>query len=96
METAGQAWQTAHSFTPALSEHNKITRYMSLYKVGPKIYRAGFALAAPPVELPEGLKYEIFNGGKYSRLFDWALYAARGSFTTSLRDCCGEEDSAAG
>ena len=40
---------------------------MSLYKVGPKIYRAGFGLSAPPVELPEGLAYELFKGGKYSR-----------------------------
>lgn len=67
MQNAGQAWQTAHSFVPALSEHNKITGYTSLYKVGPKVYRAGFALAAPPVELPEGLAYERFEGGKYSR-----------------------------
>ncbi len=67
MQTAGQAWQTAHSFVPALSQHNQITRYMSLYKVGPKIYRAGFGLGAPPVELPEGLSYEQFKGGKYSR-----------------------------
>jgi DNA gyrase inhibitor GyrI len=67
MQTAGQAWQTAHSFAPALSQHNRMTHYMSLYKVGPKIYRAGFGLAAPPVELPEGLLYELFKAGKYSR-----------------------------
>jgi predicted transcriptional regulator YdeE len=67
MQAAGQAWQAAHSFAPALSEHNQITRYMSLYKVGPKIYRAGFGLSAAPVELPEGLAYELFDGGKYSR-----------------------------
>ena len=40
---------------------------MSLYKAGPKIYRAGFSLAAPPVELPDGLKYEKVRGGKYVR-----------------------------
>ena len=56
-----------HTFVPALSEHNQITGYTSLYKMGPKIYRAGFALAAPPKELPDGLQYEIFPGGKYSR-----------------------------
>jgi predicted transcriptional regulator YdeE len=67
MRNAPQAWQTAHSFAPALLQHNQITRYMSLYKVGPKIYRAGFGLSAPPVELPEGLAYELFKGGKYSR-----------------------------
>ena len=40
---------------------------MSLYKTGPKVYRAGFALAGPPVDLPAGLAYEHFNGGKYAR-----------------------------
>jgi len=67
MENAGAAWQQAHTFIPSLAEHNKITGYTSLYKMGPKIYRAGFALAAPPKELPDGLKYEKFAGGKYSR-----------------------------
>jgi TetR/AcrR family transcriptional repressor of nem operon len=67
MTTAPQAWQTAHTHVPAISKHNQITGYMSLYKVGPEIYRAGFALAAPPVELPQGLQYLEFLGGKYSR-----------------------------
>ncbi len=67
MENAGAAWQKAHTFVPALSERNKITRYMSLYKMGPKIYRAGFSLASPPVAVPEGLAYEMFPGGKYVR-----------------------------
>jgi len=47
--------------------NNKITGYMALYKMGPKIYRAGFSLAASPVKLPEGLKYEKIHGGKYVR-----------------------------
>jgi effector-binding domain-containing protein len=67
MTAAPQAWQTAHPLVPAIAAHNKITRYMSLYKRGPKIYRAGFSLAAPPQELPEGLEYVKFSGGKYSR-----------------------------
>ena len=67
MQTAGQAWQTAHTFVPELSKHNKITGYMSLYKTGPKVYRAGFALSAAPVDLPQGLAYEKFDGGKYNR-----------------------------
>jgi effector-binding domain-containing protein len=66
-QTAGQAWQSAHTFVPELSKNNQIIGYVSLYKTGPKIYRAGFALAAPPVSLPDGLAYEHFNGGKYSR-----------------------------
>ena len=41
--------------------------YLSLYKVQPKIYRAGVSLAAGPVKLPAGLEYAKFEGGKYSR-----------------------------
>jgi effector-binding domain-containing protein len=65
--TAPQAWQELHQLVPAISEHNQITGYTSLYKVGPKIYRAGVSLAAEPKNLPENLKYEKFKGGKYSR-----------------------------
>lgn len=67
MENAGAAWQQAHPLVPALAEHNKITGYMALYKVAPKIYRAGFSIAEPPVKLPEGLNYEKVRGGKYAR-----------------------------
>jgi effector-binding domain-containing protein len=67
MTTAPQAWQTAHSLVPALSEHNKITGYMSLYKIAPEIYRAGFALAEAPQKLPDGLTYQTFSGGRYTR-----------------------------
>jgi effector-binding domain-containing protein len=65
--TAPAAWGNVHKFVPAISEHNKITGYMSLYKVGPKIYRAGFSLAAAPQQLHEGLTYEKFKGGKYAK-----------------------------
>ncbi len=64
---APQAWKSAHTFIPELAKKNKITGYMSLYKMSSKMYRAGFALAGPPVELPEGMAYENFAGGKYSR-----------------------------
>jgi effector-binding domain-containing protein len=67
MSTAPQAWQAAHGLVPLLAEHNKITGYMSLYKMSPNVYRAGFALAAEPVKLPAGLEYELFPGGVYSR-----------------------------
>ena len=67
MGNAGAAWQQAHPLVPALVENNKITGYMALYKRGPKIYRAGFSLDAPPVKLPGGLQYEKFHGGKYVR-----------------------------
>ena len=67
MQNAGAAWQQAHSLAPALLENNKITGYMALYKMGPKIYRAGFSLSAAPLKLPEGLQYEQFQGGKFAR-----------------------------
>jgi hypothetical protein len=56
-----------HQLVPEISEHNKITGYMSLYKVEPKIYRAGVSLARGPKNLPEGLQYAKVRGGKYSR-----------------------------
>src|ERR1700722_5790967 len=67
MENAPKAWQQAHPLVPALSENNQITGYMALYKMGPNTYRAGFSIAAPPVKLPAGLKYEKVSGGKYVR-----------------------------
>ena len=65
--TAPQAWQELPRLAPGISEHNKITGRMSLYKVGPKVYRAGVSVAAVPKNLPEGVAYTKFKGGKYSR-----------------------------
>jgi len=62
-----EAWQAAHSLVPLLAEHNRINGYMSLYKMSPNVYRAGFVLGTPPVKLPSGLQYEVFVGGAYSR-----------------------------
>jgi effector-binding domain-containing protein len=73
--TAPQAWQELHPLIPRVSEHNKITGYMSLYKVGPKIYRAGVSVAAEPRNLPEGFRYEKFKGGKYSKFVLTGSYA---------------------
>ena len=67
MNTAPQAWGEVHRNVPAIAEKNQITKYFSLYKMGPDTYRAGVSIAEPPVELPEGLQYEKFPGGKYSR-----------------------------
>jgi predicted transcriptional regulator YdeE len=67
MENAGAAWQQAHQLAPAVLENNRITGYMALYKMGPKIYRAGFSLDAQPMKLPDGLSYERTHGGKFVR-----------------------------
>ena len=74
-DTAPKAWQEVHPLVPRISEHNKITGYMSLYKVGPKIYRAGVSVAAEPKNLPENFRYEKFKGGKYSKFVLTGSYA---------------------
>jgi DNA gyrase inhibitor GyrI len=81
--TAPQAWKDLHQLVPQISERNKITGYMSFYKVEPKIYRAGVSLAAaPPEDLPEGLQYTKFKGGKYSRFVLTGPYS-------NLPEACG-------
>ena len=55
---------------------------MSLFKVGPKIYRAGVSLAAESANLPEGLQYARFKGGKYSRFVLTGPYS-------DLPEACG-------
>ena len=75
MTAAPQAWQELHKVTAEIAEHNQIIGHLSLYKVGPKIYRAGVAVAAAPRSLPEGLRYEKFKGGKYSRFVMTGSYA---------------------
>jgi len=82
MQNAPAAWGEVHKLIPAISEKCEITRYMCLYKVGPQIYRAGVAVATAPVALPEGLQYEKFQGGKYSRFILTGSYA-------QLAQACG-------
>ncbi|QNI36481.1 GyrI-like domain-containing protein [Edaphobacter albus] len=67
LNTAAQAWQELHHLEPAISKHNKISGAMALYKIGPKVYRAGFLLAAAPEQLPPDVQSIQFGGGKYSR-----------------------------
>jgi hypothetical protein len=82
MENAPAAWAEAHKHAPTLAEHNQITGYTSLYKMGPpNLYRAGFMLAAAPVNLPAGLRYEKFNGGKYSKFVLTGPYSQLGEAT---------------
>jgi len=75
MQYAPAAWGEAHALSDEVMKNNRITRYTSLYKVGPQIYRAGFGLDAAPSQLPAGLKYELFKGGKYSRFVLIGPYA---------------------
>lgn len=49
--------------------------------MGPKTYRAGVSLAAPPATLPEDLSYMRFAGGKYSRFVLTGSHANLGPAT---------------
>jgi len=91
--TAPAAWGSVHQFVPAISEHNKITGYMSLYKVGPKIYRAGVSLAAAPQpqQLPEGLTYEKFKGGKYMKFVLTGPYSNLGQASGRVFEIVAEK-----
>jgi effector-binding domain-containing protein len=80
-QNAPEAWRLAHTLAGALSEHNEITGYLSLYRMGPQIYRAGFAIAESPSKLPQGLEYFEFMGGKYSRFVLTGPYSQLGAAT---------------
>lgn len=75
MQTAPEAWQAVSALLPAIAAHNRITRGMSLYRTATGTYRAGFSIAEAPVNLPEGLDYECFPGGRYSRFVMTGSYA---------------------
>jgi predicted transcriptional regulator YdeE len=64
---APEAWKTVEKFASTLIKHNQITGAAAFYKPAQGVYRAGFMLSAPPAHLPEGLTYEEFGGGKYTR-----------------------------
>src|SRR3569833_2216223 len=67
LQNAPAAWGEAHTHLAEILNNNKVTGYMSLYEVGPQIYRAGFATESAPSQLPSAMKYELFPGGKYTR-----------------------------
>jgi predicted transcriptional regulator YdeE len=90
METAPAAWGDVHKNIPAISEHCQITGYMSLYKTGPQIYRAGVSVDAQPAILPEGLQYEKFPGGKYNRFTLIGPYSQLGEASRRAFELAGE------
>lgn len=67
-ETAMAAWQELHQKMSIINSNHQVTAAFSQYKVQPQmIYRAGVAVDKKPDTLPEGFKYEKFNGGLYQR-----------------------------
>lgn len=87
---APKAWQEAHGWAEALARKNRITGYMSLYKMQPQIYQAGFALQDAPTQLPEGLSYVQFKGGKYSRFVLTGPYGQLGKATARVFEIVNE------
>jgi predicted transcriptional regulator YdeE len=64
---APQTWPAVGAFGREIQKHNRIVGAAALYKTNPGVYRAGFMLDAPPVNLPEELTYAKLPGGKYTR-----------------------------
>ncbi len=64
---AQQTWQAVGAFGHEIEKHNRIVGAAALYKTNPGVYRAGFMLDAPPVNLPDGLTYAELPAGKYTR-----------------------------
>lgn len=94
-QNAPAAWEEAHRLTSALAEHNRIIGYMSLYKMTTSTYRAGFALEAPPSELPKGLSYERFEGGRYAKFVLTGPYVQLGPATGRVMEMVKEQAIAA-
>ncbi|HUB00211.1 MAG TPA: GyrI-like domain-containing protein [Terracidiphilus sp.] len=90
-QNAPAAWQELHGLLAAIAEHNQVTGYLSLYKTGPGLYRAGVSVAAEPVKLPEGVAYEKFAGGKYSRFVLTGAYSQLGEATGRAFELAAEK-----
>lgn len=90
MQNAPAAWNEFLKFIPVLLADNQITGRLSLYKLGPQLYRAGIAVAAPPASLPEGLRYERFPGGKYSRFVLTGSYSQLGPASGRAFELAGQ------
>lgn len=78
---APQAWKELHSSLAAIIAQNTVTGYLSLYRMEDEIYRAGVSVGAPPQQLPAGLRYESFAGGKYRKFVLRGSYSQLGAAT---------------
>jgi effector-binding domain-containing protein len=87
---APQVWQDFQPLVSRIAEHNQITGFISQYKMGPEVYRAGVTLAAPPQQLPEGLAYLEFAGGNFSRFVLTGSYSHLGAATSRVMQIIAE------
>lgn len=85
-QTAPQAWQEARATLKALAAKNQILGFTSLYDANKQVYRAGFTVAAMPLDLPEGLRYERFRGGRYCRFMLTGPYSELGEASGRVWD----------
>jgi len=70
MQSAPAAWTALHSIIPTIEGKNKISKYLSMFKIGEgdsNIYHAGLEIEKEPTEIPAGMKYKLFPGGKYAK-----------------------------
>lgn len=75
-ETAPKAWTELHALMDLIAGEYSVVGMMSLYKTDPEmIYRAGAILSHAVTELPPGMQYLHFEGGKYTR------YTLNGSYS---------------
>jgi effector-binding domain-containing protein len=82
-QTAQTAWGELRAAVPALTTQVTPLTFMSLYKIKPEmIYRAGVGVSSEPKNLPAGLSYQKFSGGKYMR------FVLKGSYR-QLPEACG-------
>jgi AraC family transcriptional regulator len=73
LQTAMGAWQELRSKAPNPSGK---TGAMALYRFTPAMtYRAGWLLSEKPNEIPPGLQYEKFEGGKYEKFTHVGSYS---------------------
>ncbi len=92
MKIAPEAWQQAYSLRAMLAENNQITGSMSLYKMNPNVYRAGFVVSERPVKVPSGLTYELFEGGEYSKFVLTGPYSNLGPATARVFEIVSKND----
>lgn len=75
-QTAQKAWEKLHPLLPELAVSRKLLAFTSLFRVEPEmIYRAGVFVDKPPQSLPKELKYEMLEGGKYTKYILTGAYA---------------------
>lgn len=89
-QNAPLAWQEFHKLLPQLKNHAETTGFLSLYKMDAQVYRAGVSVKAKPGQLPKGLQYANFPGGKYARFVLTGPYPQLGPATSRVFDIVRE------